>query len=216
MLLWVCVEHLSLLPVIQGVVYQSGQHHVIVKVWGVRVCVKIDRVKEDSEPDDYNDDDVMIIMMIMTCLRRGRRWRSWRWRSGPWSRWWSVAGSPSAPSPGHQSDNDNNDDNDSNLGLLLPLGQAGGLQEHVSPAEGVGLIVIVTRPPNPEGVISLARSPPEYFRCFKIMIMTIDCHLREVTLSRLSQPQVSTVAPEPKSQLATVLVTSACRLFRLS
>ena len=76
MLLWVCVEHLGLLPVIQGVVYQSGQHHVIVKVWGVRVCVKIDRVKEDSEPDDYNDDDVMIMMMIMTCLRRGRRWRS--------------------------------------------------------------------------------------------------------------------------------------------
>ena len=51
-LLGVGVQHLGLLPVVQGVIYQSGQHHVIIEVGGVRVSVKIDGVKKDTEPDD--------------------------------------------------------------------------------------------------------------------------------------------------------------------
>ena len=62
------------------------------------------------------------------------------------------------------SESDDDDDNDimiTHLGVLLALGQAGCLQEHISSAEGVRLIVIMPRPPNPECVISLARSPSE-------------------------------------------------------
>ena len=51
-LLGVGVEHLRLLPVVQRVVNQRGQHHVIIEVRGVRVSVEIHRVQEDAEPDD--------------------------------------------------------------------------------------------------------------------------------------------------------------------
>ena len=55
-LLGVGVEHLGLLPVVQGVVNQRGQHHVVVEVRGVWVRVKIHGVQEHAE-SDHNDDD---------------------------------------------------------------------------------------------------------------------------------------------------------------
>ena len=55
-LLGVGVEHLGLLPVVQGVVNKRGQHHVIVEIRGVRVRVKIHGVQEHAE-SDHNDDD---------------------------------------------------------------------------------------------------------------------------------------------------------------
>ena len=59
-LLGVGVEHLRLLPVVQRVVNQCSQHHVVIKVRGVRVRVEIHRVQQDAEPDhedNYNDND---------------------------------------------------------------------------------------------------------------------------------------------------------------
>ena len=50
-LLRVGVEHLRLLPVVQGVVNQRGQHHVVIEVRSVRVSVKIDRFSQLSEPE---------------------------------------------------------------------------------------------------------------------------------------------------------------------
>ena len=73
-LLGVGVEDLRLLPVVQGVVDQGGEDHVVVEVGGVRVRVEVDGVQEDAEPV------IMIIIMIIliiiiiiiTCPRRGR------------------------------------------------------------------------------------------------------------------------------------------------
>ena len=50
MFLGVGVEDLRLLPGLQGVVDQSGQHHVVVEVGVVRVLVQVDRVEEDPQP----------------------------------------------------------------------------------------------------------------------------------------------------------------------
>ena len=50
MFLGVGVEDLRLLPGLQGVVDQGGQHHVVVEVGVVRVLVKVDRVEEDPQP----------------------------------------------------------------------------------------------------------------------------------------------------------------------
>ena len=45
-----------------------------------------------------------------------------------------------------------------------------------------------------------------------IVQIFLDIHL--VRLSRFSQPHVSTLCPDPKSQLATVLPPPACRRTR--
>ena len=47
--LGVSVEDLRLLPGVQGVVDQGGQHHVVVEVGAVGVLVQVDRVQEDPQ-----------------------------------------------------------------------------------------------------------------------------------------------------------------------
>ena len=71
-LLGIGVEDLRLLPVVQGVVDQGGEDHVVVKVGGVRVRVKVDGVQEDAEPVITIMIMIMIIITIITCPRRGR------------------------------------------------------------------------------------------------------------------------------------------------
>ena len=77
-LLGVGVEDLRLLPVVQGVVDQGGEDHVVVEVGGVRVRVEVDGVQEDAEPVIMNIIIItimiiiIIIITIITCPRRGR------------------------------------------------------------------------------------------------------------------------------------------------
>ena len=49
MCLGVSVEDLRLLPGVQGVVDQGGQHHVVVEVRAGGVLVQVDRVQEDPQ-----------------------------------------------------------------------------------------------------------------------------------------------------------------------
>ena len=43
------VENLGLLPGVQSVVYQGGQHHVVVEVGAVRVLVQVDGMEQDPQ-----------------------------------------------------------------------------------------------------------------------------------------------------------------------
>ena len=49
MILGVSVENLSILPVSKSIVNQSCEDHIVVEVWRLRIFIKVDRMKEDTE-----------------------------------------------------------------------------------------------------------------------------------------------------------------------